>query len=157
MHWGSFLSVSSQCLLFLYFWIIAILTRVRWYLTLLLIYISLMISDVEHLFMYLLAICMSYLEKSLFRSPSHIYIYIYILVVVHLLSHVWLFVTPRTAACQAALSFTISWSLLKLVSIELVMPSHHLILCHPLLLVFSNESALCIMWPKVLELQLQLT
>ena len=65
--------------------------------------------------------------------------------------------TPWTAACQAFLSFTISQSLLKLVSIELVMPSNHLILCHPLLLlpstfpsnrVFSNESALCITWPK---------
>ena len=59
--------------------------------------------------------------------------------------------TPWTAACQASLSFTISQSLLKLMSIERVMPSNHLILCHPLLLpsifpsirVFSNESALC--------------
>ena len=67
------------------------------------------------------------------------------------------FVTPWTAACQASLSFTISQSLLKLMSIELVMPSNHLILCHPLLLppsifpsirVFSNESALHIRWPK---------
>ena len=48
-----------------------------------------------------------------------------------LFSHVWLFVTPWTAACQASLSFTISWSLLKLMSIELVMPSNHLILCLP--------------------------
>ena len=65
--------------------------------------------------------------------------------------------TPCTAAHQASLSFTISWSLLKLVSIELMMPSGHLILCHPLLLlpsvlssirVFSNESALHIRWPK---------
>ena len=51
--------------------------------------------------------------------------------VVQLLSHVQLFVTPRTAAHQASLSPTISWSLLKLTSIELVMPSHHLILCLP--------------------------
>ena len=67
------------------------------------------------------------------------------------------FVTPWTAACQASLSFTISQSLLKLMSIELVMPSNHLILCHPLLLppsifpsirVFSNESALHVRWPK---------
>ena len=73
-----------------------------------------------------------------------------------LLSHVQLFVTPWTAACQASTSFTISQSLLKLMSIESVMPSNHLILCCPLLLhsifisitVFSNESALCIMWPK---------
>jgi len=73
------------------------------------------------------------------------------IVVVQSLSHVHLFVTPRTAACQASLSFTISQSLLKLMSIEAVMPSNHLILCCPLLLlpsifpsisIFFNESAL---------------
>ena len=73
------------------------------------------------------------------------------------LSHVWLFVTPWTAARQASLSITSSQSLPKLMFIELVMPSSHLILCHPLLLLpsifpnirdFSNESALCIRWPK---------
>ena len=78
-------------------------------------------------------------------------------IVVQSLSHVWPSETPWTAACQASLSFTISWSLLKLMSIELVMPSNHLILCHLLLLlpsvfpsirVFSNESALHIRWPK---------
>ena len=66
------------------------------------------------------------------------------------LSHVWLFVTPWTAARQASLSITNSWSLLKLMSIELLMPSNHLIFCHPLLLlpsvfpsirVFSNVSS----------------
>ena len=66
-------------------------------------------------------------------------------------------VTPWTAACQASLSSTISLSVLKLQPIELMLPSNHLILCHPLLLlpsvfpslgVFSNESALCIRWPK---------
>ena len=71
------------------------------------------------------------------------------------LSGVQLFMTPWTAAHQPSLSITNSWSLLKLMSIELVMPSNHLILCHPLLLppsiflsirVFSNESALRIMW-----------
>ena len=65
--------------------------------------------------------------------------------------------TPWTAACQASLSITNSWSLLKLMSIESVMPSNHLILCGPVLLppsifpsirVFSNESYLCIRWPK---------
>jgi len=65
--------------------------------------------------------------------------------------------TPWTAACQVSLSLTISWSLLKLMSIESLMPSNHLILCHPLLplpsifpgiRVFSNESALLIRWPK---------
>ena len=74
-----------------------------------------------------------------------------------MLSRVWLFATPWTAACQASLSITNSQSLLKLMSIESVMPSNHLILCHPLLLlpsifpsirVFSNESVLCIRWPK---------
>ena len=73
------------------------------------------------------------------------------------LSHVWLFVTTRTEACQASLSITNSRSLPKLVSIESVLPSNHLILCHPLLLppsifpnirVFSNESVLRIRWPK---------
>ena len=76
---------------------------------------------------------------------------------VQLLSHIWLFATPRTAARQASLSITNSRSLPKLMSIESVMPSNYLILCHPLLLlpsifpsirVFSNESAVCIRWPK---------
>ena len=80
-----------------------------------------------------------------------------IFVVVQSLSHVQLFAIPWTEAYQASLSFTISWSLLRLMSIELVMPSSHLILCHPLLLlplvlpsirVFSNTSTLCIRWPK---------
>ena len=73
------------------------------------------------------------------------------------LSHVRLFATPWIAARQASLSITNSRSLLKLMSIESVMPSNHLILCHPLLLlppippsirVFSNESALHMRWPK---------
>ena len=73
------------------------------------------------------------------------------------LSHVRLFATPWTAACQASLCITNTWSLLKRMSIELLMPSNHLILRHPLLLlpsifpsirVFSNESLLCIRWPK---------
>ena len=72
-------------------------------------------------------------------------------------SHVWLFVTAWTTACQASLSITNSWNLLKLMSIKLVMPSNHLILCHPLLLppsifpsikVLSNELFFCIKWPK---------
>ena len=75
---------------------------------------------------------------------------------VQLFSRVRLFVTPWTAAHQASLSITNSQSLLKLMSIEWVMPSNHLILCHPLLLppsiffirVFSNELVLCIRWPK---------
>ena len=72
------------------------------------------------------------------------------------LSRVWLFATPWIAAHQASLSITNSWSLSKLMSIKLVMPSSHLILCRPLLLplifpsisVFSNESVLHIRWPK---------
>ena len=79
-------------------------------------------------------------------------------VAVQSLSCVWLFVTPWTAALQASLTFTISQSLLKLTSIELVMPSTHLILCHLLLLlpsifpsirIFSSESALHVRWPKI--------
>ena len=61
--------------------------------------------------------------------------------VVQLLSYVLLFVTPGTAVHQASLSFTISWSLLKLMSIESVMPSNHLILCHPLLLLLQSFPA----------------
>ena len=74
-----------------------------------------------------------------------------------MLSHVQHFVTPWTAANQASLSITNSWSMLKLISIKSVMPSNHLILYRPLLLllsilpsirVFSKESVLCIRWPK---------
>ena len=78
-------------------------------------------------------------------------------VVFRSLSHVWLFVNPQMVARQASLSFTISWSFFRLMSIESMMPPNHLILCHPPLLLpsifpsiksFSNESALCIRWPK---------
>ena len=80
-----------------------------------------------------------------------------VVVVVQSLSHIQLFVTPWTAALQASLYFTISWSLLKLMSSEVVTASNHLILCCPLLLlpsifpsirVFSNELTLHIKWPK---------
>ena len=82
---------------------------------------------------------------------------LWIAAVVQLLSHIQLFATPWSAAHQASLSFTISWSLLRFISIELVMLYNHLILCHSLLhlpsilpsiKVFSNESALCIRWPQ---------
>ena len=81
----------------------------------------------------------------------------WVAVVVQSLSRVQLFVTPWTAACQSSLSFIISWSLLKLMSIQSMMPSSHLILCRPLLLllpippsirVFLNESTLRMRWPK---------
>ena len=79
-----------------------------------------------------------------------------VITAVHTVSRVRLFVTPGTAALQASLSFTISQSLLRLMPIESMKPSNHLILCHPLLLpsifpcirAFSNESVLCIRWPK---------
>ena len=93
--------------------------------------------------------------------------FITILVVsVQLHSYVWLFATLWTAAHQASLSITKCWRLLKLMSIELVMPSNHLILCHPLLLppstfssirVFSNESILRIRWPKYWSLSLNIS
>ena len=82
------------------------------------------------------------------------------------LSRVRLFATPWTAAHQASLSNINSWSFLKLMSIESVMPSNHLILCHPLLLlpsifpsirVFSNESVLLIKWPKYWSLNFSIT
>ena len=78
-------------------------------------------------------------------------------VAVQSLSHVQLFAIPWTASCQASLSFTVSQSLFKLMCIESMMPSNHLVLCHPLLLlpsvfpsirVFFTESALHIRWPK---------
>ena len=87
-------------------------------------------------------------------------------VVVQSLSCVQLFTTPWTAACQDYLSFTISWSLLKLMSIESVMPSNHLILCCPFLLlpsvfpsikVFSSELAPHIRWPKYWSLSFSIS
>ena len=84
-------------------------------------------------------------------------IYLFQFSSVRSLTHVQFFATPWTAACQASLSITNSQSLLKLMSIESVMPSNHLILCHPLLLlpsifpsirVFSNDSVLHIRWSK---------
>ena len=81
----------------------------------------------------------------------------YMVVAVQLLSHVQLCATPRTTASQASLNFTISGSLIKLMSIKLMMLSNHLILCHPRLLlptifpsirVFSSKQALHISWPK---------
>ena len=86
--------------------------------------------------------------------------------VVQLLHGVQLFATPCTTECQASLYFTISWSLLKLMSIASVMPSNHLILCRPLLLlpsvfpsirVFSNESGLRIRWPKFWSFSLSIS
>ena len=85
---------------------------------------------------------------------------------VQLLSHVRLFATPWITACQASLSITNSWSLPKLMCIELVMPSSHLILCHPLFLlppipprirVFSNESTLRMRWPKYWSFSLSIS
>ena len=85
---------------------------------------------------------------------------------VQMLSCVQLSTTPWTAACQTSLSLTISQSLLKLMSIESVMPSNHLILCQPLLLppsiflsirVFSNESVLCIRWSKYWSFHLSIS
>ena len=82
------------------------------------------------------------------------------------LSHVRLSATPWTTACQASLSITNSLSLLKIMFVELVMPSNHLILCHPLLLlpsifpnirVFFSESALCIRWPKYWSFSFSIT
>ena len=96
--------------------------------------------------------------KAMWRPQQMMqWLYPELFVVVQSLSHVWLFLTLWTAARQASLSFIISWSLLKLMFVESVMPSNHLILYHPLLLlpsifpsirVFSSEPALHIRWPK---------
>ena len=98
-----------------------------------------------------------YMEWDKQYSPTVQHRELYSISSVQSLSHVQLFATPWTAAHQASLSVTNSQSLLKLMSIESVTPSNHLILFRPLLLpplifpcirVFSNESALCIRWPK---------
>ena len=90
-----------------------------------------------------------------YSEMSSLWYPVVVAVVVQLLSHAWPLVTPWTAACQISLSFTISQNLFKLMSLESVMASNHLILCHPLLLllsvfpsirVSSNESALRIRW-----------
>ena len=102
-----------------------------------------------------LFVCLFCILEDLFLTPNP-YLLLHNICSVQF-SHIWLLVTPWTAACQASLSITNSWSLSKLMSIESVMPSNHLILCHPLLLppsifpsirVFSNESVLHIRWPK---------
>ena len=89
-------------------------------------------------------------------APS-LSLFFYFFIVVQSFSCVWLFATPWCAACQVSLSFTISWSLLKLMPIELVMPSNHFILCHPLPLlpsifpsikIFSSGLPLHIRWWK---------
>ena len=101
--------------------------------------------------------CSSSLGLEVPKHLYHVYLSKKSLSSVQLLSHVRLFVTLRTAACQAPLSITNSWRFLKLISIKSVMPSNHLILCRPLLLlssifpsitVFSDESVHCIRWPK---------
>ena len=97
-----------------------------------------------------------YFESVMPFIPPHILWRYFLSIVVQSLIYVWLFVTPWAAALQVSLSFTISWNLLKFMSIELIRPSNHFILCHPLLLlpsvfpsfrVFPNESPLCIRWP----------
>ena len=99
-------------------------------------------------------------------KSAFIFLIIYFNQLVQLLNRVGLFVTPWTAACQASLSNTNSRSSLKLMCIELVMPSNHLILCHPLLIlpsifpsirVFSNELVLRIRWPKYWSFSLSIS
>ena len=118
-------------------------------------------GDIIHLFAYSILIFILAIFSHLSWQSGH---YIEILIELNIqlstvqsLSRVWLFATSWIAALQASLSITNSLSLLKLMSIELVMPSSHLVLCQPLLLlppippsirVFSNESTLCMRWPN---------
>ena len=103
------------------------------------------------------------IRKAFFKTSKCYILYNSMYIVDHSLSHVWLFVTPWTAAHQAPLSLTVSWSLLKLMSIELMMPSNQLIFCCLLRLpsIFSQHQDLfqCVSFShqvaKVLELQLQ--
>ena len=106
------------------------------------------------IFMFTKNRCPLYRTPPVMRTPS---VWVLFVAVVQSLSCVWLFAIPWIAARQASLSFTISRSLLKLMSIESVMPLNHIILCHPLLLpsifpsissIFSNELALHLRWPK---------
>ena len=109
--------------------------------------------------------CCTYKSVVLFRCHKRVRVhsiclcltYFTSIVVVHSLSRVQCFGTPWTAAWQTSLAFTVSQSLLRLMSVESVMPSNHLIVCHPLFLllsifpsirVFFYESVLCIRWPK---------
>ena len=113
----------------------------------------------------MLSVYMNYHSPSIYFQSVCVFIFrvcllytVYLLFfVVQLLSCVWLFVTPWTAAYQASWSFTVPHTWFKLLSIELVMPSNHIIFCHPLFLlpsifpsirIFSSESVLCIRWPK---------
>ena len=134
MSFNSFIPLPHS-LWWVFFMLITFLGNGEWYLIVVLMYIFLTINDVVHL--------------------SHAYLPF--ITSVHSLSRVWLFATPCTAARQASLSITNSQSLLKLMSIALVMASNHLILCRPLLLlpsilpskrVLSKESVLHIRWPK---------
>ena len=166
MHKDSNFSTSASTLaIFRFrfcFFIVVILMGVRWSLIVTLICISL-ISNIEHLFICMLAICVSSLEKSLFKSFDNFWIKFccwWAVQVIYCCSVTQSCPTlcdPMGCSIQGSLSFTISWSSLKLMSIESLMPSNHLVLCHPLLLlpsifpnirVFFNESVLCIRWPK---------
>ena len=107
----------------------------------------------------LLILCLSFLCCNITKS-AHVFLF----VAVQSLSCIQLFATPWTAACQASLSFIISWSLLTFMSIVLVMPSNIVIFCPPPFSscpqsfpasgFFSSESALCIRWPKYLKVYL---
>ena len=107
-----------------------------------------------------------FIQNQFDQMPASVLIWLHLLCCCQSLSRTLLFVTLWTAARQASLSFTISWSLLKFMSIESVMLSNHLILCCPLLLlpsifpsigIFSHELALRITWPKYWSLSFSIS